>query len=364
MRPFKPGIKLIGFILMLSLSFAATAQQEMKLGAYYFDGWTGKTYHLTDKLKNSFPEREPVWGWLTSTPEIMEKQIDVAKASGIDFFDFCWYYNPLSGGTDVANDPKNNALNLYRQASNKNKLGFTIMVANHEGYAIKAEEWNALCTYWISLFKDASYVKVNDKPLITFYDMMSLIRTFGTSGKVKEAFETFKSMAVKEGLQGVSIAAIVNETVSLEWANKSGYDIITGYNYHTYGYQYTSDEVIPIDSMRVNEERIWNALSRASDKPFIPAITVNWDKRPWEASNVRSPRFSGFSNQSVNRAVSACREWMARNRSEIAPGNVAILYAWNEYGEGAYLTPCKTGDDMVQGVKKAMLFQIPATTGP
>ena len=32
----------------------------MKYGAYYFDGWMGKTGHVTDRLQTEFEDREPV----------------------------------------------------------------------------------------------------------------------------------------------------------------------------------------------------------------------------------------------------------------------------------------------------------------
>jgi hypothetical protein len=31
-----------------------------------------------------------------------------------------------------------------------------------------------------------------------------------------------------------------------------------------------------------------------------------------------------------------------------------LVYAWNENGEGAYLTPSKNGDNFLEGFKKAV----------
>ena len=54
-------------------------KMSMTVGAYYFDGWSGKNgaadkpeeaawarnapTHLTSSLALDFAEREPVWGW-------------------------------------------------------------------------------------------------------------------------------------------------------------------------------------------------------------------------------------------------------------------------------------------------------------
>src|SRR3954469_22288370 len=71
---------------------AVVKNDSIKIGAYYFDGWTGKTFHVSPKLRDSFPERKPVWGWVTSTPEVVHEQINLAADAGLSFFNFCWYY--------------------------------------------------------------------------------------------------------------------------------------------------------------------------------------------------------------------------------------------------------------------------------
>ena len=70
-----------------------TKQKEppLKVGVYYFDGWAGKNRkaddpnepwaknvptHVTRRMLEDFPEREPVWGWWDNSMSIMERQID------------------------------------------------------------------------------------------------------------------------------------------------------------------------------------------------------------------------------------------------------------------------------------------------
>ena len=61
----------------------------MKTGAYYFHGWSGKTRHISDRLRTEFADREPVWGWVGDSVENMEEQIYHAHAGRIGFFAFC-----------------------------------------------------------------------------------------------------------------------------------------------------------------------------------------------------------------------------------------------------------------------------------
>src|SRR5215212_1241591 len=165
---------------------------SLVVGAYYFDGWTGKTFHLNTALRDSFPERKPIWGWMTSTQKIVEEQIDLAAGAGISFFNFCWYYSKQS-------DPLNQALGLYLKASNKNRLQFSLLVANHQGYIIGPAEWPDAMKAWIELFKDPSFLTVYDKPYLTFFSAQTLIESFGSKEAVKHALDELRSMAIKAG---------------------------------------------------------------------------------------------------------------------------------------------------------------------
>ena len=76
-----------------------------QLGAYYFDGWTGQTpMHTPRALIDSFPKREPVWAWLTSSLKVIHDQINAAANAGLAFFSFCWYY-PTNNPGNFNDDP-------------------------------------------------------------------------------------------------------------------------------------------------------------------------------------------------------------------------------------------------------------------
>lgn len=349
--------KIIALITVLFCSVDTMGQNTLRLGAYYFDGWTGKTSHVSDKLKSNYPERAPVWGWKTSTPEAIKQQIDIASDAGLDFFTFCWYFNPNTKGKDVARDAKNNALNLYLKAPNKEKLSFSLLIANHGGYAVKAAQWNELNTYWVNLFKDSSYLRLDGKPLITFFDIQSLVKTFGTADSVSIALDQLRTAAKQANLPGVSIAVNIGANQeSVELAEKCGFDILTGYNYHNDGLRGLRTGKMPLDSMRTREQAVWNDIARWSSKPLIPAITLNWDRRPWDTdSTASSPYFQGYSGKSVEKAIRSCRYWMKNNARHLPSDQIAVLYAWNEYGEGAWLTPSESlKNSLLEGVKKGL----------
>ena len=231
------------------------------------------------------------------------------------------------------------------------------MVANHQGYEIEKSDWNLVSKEWLELFKDEEYLKVDDKPLIIFFSLNSLIKNFGSTEKVKIAFDSLRYTAVKLGLKGVSFAICLNpSTINVKQAESCGFDILTGYNYHTAGFVGRRQQ-IPIDSLIVSERKIWNSFTNLSKLNYIPVSTLNWDPRPWanKTNNYdKKPYYVGFSPETVYRSVKNCVDWLKENYKFTPKEKLAILYAWNEYGEGAYLTRTKQNVRMAQKIRSAI----------
>ena len=347
------------FLLFISWELAfsqSVSKDRIKVGVFYFDGWTGKTNHLSDALTRNFSERKPIWGWVTSKQDIMEKQINYASAAGIDFFNFCWYYKPSDKG-GLLSDPKNSALNLYLSAANRNKLNFSILVANHAGYQIESSDWEGLVGYWCTLFKKPSYVRVNDKPLITFFSMEGLIQTFGSATGVKQALVKLIEHSQKDGLKGVSLAICLSpDPKRVALAKSCGFEIITNYNYHKQGLSKSLKEVYPISNMRNADLKTWNTLKAQSDLIQIPTITLNWDPRPTEINKKNvSSRFEGYSATSVRKSIEMARGWILNNAGRTTQEKIVTVYAWNEYGEGSWLTPSNIlGNSLLNGLSSGL----------
>lgn len=331
---------------------------KTSIGAYYFDGWTGMFgNNITLLMLDQFQEREPVWGWVTSTPSAMKEQIDLAAEAGLSFFDFCWYY-PENSKNDYQFCPLNHALSLYLKSPNNHKLKYCIMVANQKGYMIGPHDWNKLTNYWIKLFKSDQYLKFENKPLITFYNVTNLISKFGSVDEVKRALEDFRSLALRAGLKGVSIAACASyDNLEMRQALKCGFDIITAYNYHQTAFS-KSINPTPINNLISKNAILWDKVSQSFKIPYIPVTTLNWDSRPQARNHIELDsmrRYEGFSSESVYQSVSSLKAWLLKNSNRTSSEFIGLIYAWNEYGEGAWLTPSKGQKDiLLDGVKKAL----------
>lgn len=342
------------FTLLLSGESETLAQKgKNKIGAYYFDGWSGTTFHITDDLKTNYPDREPVWGWVTSSQKVVDEQIVLAADAGLSFFSFCWYHR---NGRTVEELPENRALAFYKSSKNVKKLEYCLLVANHGGFDVGPENWDKLTKIWLEEFKNPQYLKVDKKPLLIFFESASLLKNFGSGQAVSEAFEKLRQSARDAGLAGATIAVCAGSADGIAKAEGAGADVITGYNYHSVGF-IGRDQAIPIDTLHAAERRLWTNLGKSLKKPYIPVATMGWDPRPW--SNEKNkynerPYFTGFSAKSAAASVSGMINWMNANPNLMTGERIGLLYAWNENGEGAWLTPGKTGLNPLDGLKAAL----------
>lgn len=88
-----------------------------------------------------------------------------------------------------------------------------------------------------------------------------------------------------------------------------------------------------------------NALTRKKNKNlFIFFRTYSTGK----------PYFTGCRAKSVKASVKGMINWMNANPNLMTAERIGLLYAWNENGEGAWLTPGKTGLNPLTGLKSAL----------
>jgi len=339
-------------------STTAEAIEPVQVGVYYFDGWSappdenGYTWHIRERLVKEFPEREPVWGWRDDTMEIMETQINYAADAKLGFFAFCWYY-PETGEKIV---PQNNALDLFLKAPNKDRLEFCLLVANHGGFRVGPDDWDAVCEIWLRLFQEPNHLKIDGKPLIIFFSASELRQSFGSPEAVKAALAELRERAQKAGLPGVTVAGCAWPNQDMSDLNLCGFDIFTGYNYPGYGVR-GEERKRDYDELLANDKKAWDDIAKQTTTRYIPVATVGWDMRPWEPANEppKSYYFLGQTPEKVAQGVQNAIDWVNMHPDQTPKERLALLYAWNENGEGGFLTPTKKdGTAVLDAVKKTI----------
>ena len=308
--------------------YIVIAENNIKIAVYYFDGWAGINQnttdkvsfpsHLNNKLKNEYGGRMPLWGWRDDTIEIMEKQINLASENGIDYFVFCWYWKEDLGPMDIfsiESQSLHTSIELFRKAKNKGKMKYFFLVANHKGHRIIGEDnWCSLFEYLNNkYFQDKEYLKIEGKPVVSIF-LGNYILQYLPSIRERIMQKTGNNLFV------ISCNCTSNNFNLNTWYNNTFENL--EYNCHK-----------SFSSLSHRTESIW--YNQPTTINVAPMCMSGWDKRPWfEQENfIYYSRPTGY--EFYTHLLNA-KEFISV-RKEKYP--IIFIYAWNEYGEGGYLTP-------------------------
>jgi hypothetical protein len=336
----------IGLLVAAGWTWNARAQEtkpRIKLGAYYFAGWAGKSRFddgtpenawakgapmiFTKKLATEFAGRKPIWGWRDDTPELVERQIDLAADHGLAYFSYCWYWAENKGPIDInkiESNPLHMAMSLFMNAKNNNRMEFCLLVANHQGYEIiGADAWKSAADYWIkNYFKHPRYLRLDGKPLVII---------FSPRGGNAEGFAYMQEAARKAGLPGVAIACSGDAKPEDGYSLRTRYNVIPGYG--------KPDEMHPYSELVEAHVREWRG---SPEQRCIPEATVGWDAR---ARGTKSWYYEGKTPEDFREFLNRMVKWMDENPDQVTKDRLATICAWNELDEGSWLVPCKDDPD-------------------
>ncbi|HOA73143.1 MAG TPA: glycoside hydrolase family 99-like domain-containing protein [Phycisphaerae bacterium] len=321
---------------------------DYQIGVYYFPGWSADQMSRW-KHQANFPERDSLLGWYDEgRPEVADWHIKWAVENGISFFVYDWYWRD---GKEVLGAGLNEG---FLAARYNELMKFAVMWANHPPFHQHThEQLLTVADYWIErYFRRSNYLLVDGKPYVSFFSAGRLIADMGSEDKVRAAFDAMREKARRAGLAGIHFAACTaGDPGALESLKRAGFDSVTAYNY------VRIDTVLAQSPYRhyvLAHENIWKTMSGSGVLPYTPLLTVNWDARPWHGPRTEQK----FDRQSVHFA-----EGLARLKAHLdaTGGKMAILEAWNEWGEGSYLEPnVQFGFDDVEAVRRTFADSSPA----
>jgi hypothetical protein len=330
-----------------------SAQTRARLGAYYFDGWTGplSNFHFTGLRDGPFVDRKPLTGWFDSDPCVVEKQLATARAFGIDFFVFDWYFDVprRSKGENL-----NSAFQITSSLPDRHGMEYAILYVNGPPFMVSAADWPRAVDQWVSYFRDPAYVRIGGKPLFIAGDPHQMRATFGSPSGVHAALDLLRTRAQAAGLPGVEVVTSVFPAMVGDGATSAarfqesflveGYDALTLFEYRT-----TPSPTLPA-------ERSWETLADAarwqlgqatlsSPLPFIPMVMPGWDPRPWSETDPATGKVVWYHRSATGfgELVGETIDWADANpalRLEPPPAPpMVLLQSWNEIAEGPYLIP-------------------------
>ncbi len=334
------------------------SQSAARVGAYYFDGWSGgiDDYHLHQIINGpDGTTREPLSGWEDKTSCQVEQQVAWARSYGVSYFVFDWFYPPTLSSCYSACWYLNTALNLYRALPDRHGLGFAVVYVDQSSFTITPAQWPDAVSQWAQLFTDPDYVKVNGKPLFIVIDLYNMYQAFGSShASVKAALNALRTAAQRKGLPDVYIVggfgvfdgAAFDDGRFYDLASyeAEGYDAFTMYSY---GNAPTGDAgVQPFSLLSDTAQWIWAQTLRHTALPSIPVATIGWDTRPENFAEPPAqfpPIWFNTSPQDAMGLLRSAIDWSDAHpeaRPEPSPAPPLVLIdAWNELLEGSYLVP-------------------------
>jgi len=347
---------------------AASSQTLARLGAYYFDGWTGSytTYHLMPLVSNpAYQNREPLSGWRDDNTCAIEQQLAWAHSFGLQFFVFDWSPTSPSG------ENVNSALQITHSLPDRHGMQYAIM-----GGEAGPTNWTAAVDEWISYMTDPAYLTVNGKPLFVVLDPMGLRHTFGSSSAAAAALNQLRAAAQTTGLTGVYIvgASGLNDGApaqdglfpDLSMLVADGYDAVSSYNYPN-GAPLGISGARPLSILASTGGWMWSQAALKSPLPMIPVAMDGWDTGPDAAGGdwpgrpqfwfVRNPPvLATFVNNLITLAESN-----PQVRAEAPPAPpLVMIEAWNELYEGSFMVP-NVGDGTSYGDALVGMLTTPAT---
>lgn len=323
--------------LLIADSFAARpvvpathpVKGKYDVGVYYYPGW--KSGSRWAPIMN-YPERQPLLGWYAEgDPRIAEWQIKWAAEHGITFFAYDWYWCKGSRSLEHA------LHDGFLKARNRDKMKFCLLWANHNPDGSHSlDDSTSVARHWVkSYFKRPEYYRINGKPVVILFSPYRLREDLGGPEGARRALDVMRAECRAAGLPGLYVVACVSKS-EVPRASAEGYDALSCYNWPSLGMAKGTKEA-PFETMAEGYRQWWEEISATCSVPLMTPISGGWDDRPWAGEKARV-RF-GMTPEKFRKHLQDAKALMDRGTTSVLP--VALIEAWNEFGEGSYIEPEK-----------------------
>lgn len=362
-------------------------QEKPTVAAIYFPSWhkyphadVWKSLGWTEwelvkqsrpKFQGHYQPLKPSWGYFDeSQPEWAERQIDLAADHGIDVFLFDWYWYD---STQIMQDALEKG---FLGASNRNRLKFALMWANHSWSDVfpaapgksatempcwlpqthSLEDFKKVADYCIeNYFNRENYWLVDGKLYFSFFSLESLRRDLGSVEKIREALKEFDERVKAAGLPGMHFNINIGSVggLSMAWdldlisrAEEAGFDSVFGYAIARAKFFATPDHpIFEYRDVMDTHEHLWYAADTKAHA-FLPTISMGYDCTPrWDPTQQiplpnleypHEPVIVGNTPELYGELCNRVFDFMKGSRTK---NKIVFLNAWNEWTEGSYLLP-------------------------
>ncbi len=278
------------------------------------------------------PERTPALGFYAQeNPQVADWETKWAVEHGVNFFIYCWYR--ASQGEPVKMHFGSAIHKSFFKSKFASKMKFTIMWENQSkgtaGVSDEKDLMNNLLPFWIdNYFKDPSYLKVNNKPVLFVYRPEYLIDDLGSKDNVRKAFYLMRKACKDAGFDGLYILGEYRGTDPnvLMLLRDLGLDYSFAYCWHVPNSP-TPEVAVKTQMDYIKETQKLNVL------PQVVTVSQAWSGWADEGSIWKIPpqQFEGLLRQA--------KDFIGTLPKEELGSRMLLLDNWNEWGEGHYIAP-------------------------
>lgn len=386
-------------LIALSSGFVRAAE-DYQIGAWYFPLWESGVENLQVRQAAKIYGRSDVWGGVRDYAEgkgkftitdfetgravdyssrrpllgfydlrsedVIRAHISQAKSGGLSFFAFYWYWDG-----DQRKEPYS-AIERFLKVDPQGEFRYVLAGITLGRQKISLDDWRSTLLPRLidQYFSHPGYLKIGGRPVLIDFNLQ-----FDTQETSSLAMNLLRSETkAKRGVEPLLIKRVGDRTRPEHlnyYASVLQVDGLTCFSFPMKGpaekYQETSRRWF-------GSLEHWLAASQSLPKRrniFIPCATTPFDSRPWYMigwgpwvnAEYKTPQDRPYNAptraEEFGAHLQALKDFLARHPGET--NNLAIVYAWNEWGEGGVLEPSAVdGTRMLDQVKKVFRSELPA----
>lgn len=326
-----------------NLQLPALPEMKVKLGAYYFPvmiDWGGGARPGLRAIESM----EPLLGYYDERkPEVADWHIAWARQHGISWFAVDWYWNQ---GEEFLNEALDEGLMNSRFFD---QTEFCIHWCNQDpacttfrAYDYSAQTLRELAaTLCDRYFSRKNYLTVDGEPVFMIFQPVSLINDNGGLSNTRAALAAMEDEVRKRGFKGIYFVAVNNSPLVPDYA-AAGFDCVAPYSFLYANLLPEKTDRIEFDYKRivqryVNYSELNQKQVHAQGLKYIPTAWAGWDDLPRHGEHRRAQSVVTAGN------TPAAFRSMAQALPDYAEKEnpLALVEAWNEWGEGTVIEPGK-----------------------
>lgn len=333
--------------------------------AWKGEGWTEweGMKAATSRFPGHHQPLKPTWGCFDeSDPQWASREIDLAADHGIDVFLYDWYW--YSGVRNMEEALEQGFL----KAPNRGRMKFALMWANHDRRDQFCPVFGEPRTVWLPsrhsprdlervidygiehYFREPNYWRIDGGLFFSIFEAKRFVLEMGGPRRTLEAFRAIDARLLRAGLPPMHWNGMVSDPAVAAELKEAGFRSTSRYNVNSAG-KARPDGTESYDDVMEAHRRHWEKML-AAPLVNVPVVSRGWDATPRCRPDVAWP-FPASPKHGrpeypytpvVVGATPAKFEQLLRDAAQIVRRDprqpfAVLVYAWNEWTEGAYLLP-------------------------